>query len=83
MEKPMAKTQTGDPYMVMAEDLKNKWYKIEKKIANYTVMGDSRLSVLITNVKTYIEQGWEPIGGVCVTQDGAEINFYQALVKKE
>lgn len=44
---------------------------------NYVVLCKSDLYSLINKVNEYLDKGWRPQGGVCVTPDGV----FQAMVK--
>lgn len=56
----------------------------DKKIIDYLIINSSNEEKMEKNVQEFIGDGWQPIGGVCVTIDeyGYE-HFYQAIVKYE
>lgn len=47
------------------------------KITNYFVVHTEFLSDLKLQVISWMNQGWQPLGGVSVTRGG----YYQAMVK--
>ena len=56
---------------------------MKKKLVDYVVISDGRLSELKRRVKLYLEDGYELLGGVSVViRDGSDV-YYQTLVKYE
>ena len=56
---------------------------MKKKLVDYVVISDDRLSELKRRVKLYLEDGYELLGGVSVViRDGLDV-YYQTLVKYE
>lgn len=56
---------------------------MKKKLVDYVVISDGRLSELKRRVKLYLEDGYELLGGVSVIiRDGLDV-YYQTLVKYE
>lgn len=56
---------------------------MKKKLVDYVVISDGRLSELKRRVKLYLEDGYELLGGVSVViRDGLDVH-YQTLVKYE
>ncbi|MBO7243834.1 MAG: DUF1737 domain-containing protein [Alphaproteobacteria bacterium] len=49
----------------------------------YTILYDQVAELLIDKVNQLIKQGWEPLGGLCATQNAGKEIFCQAMIKKE
>ena len=47
-------------------------------IKEYLVVTDEEYLMFLARITDLIREGWEPIGGVSVTEKG----FYQAMVKR-
>ena len=58
-----------------------------KKVSDYKIIGDTNIYGLQNKVKNAVNQGWTPLGGVCVDDHSARItgserpSFFQAIVK--
>ena len=53
-------------------------------IMKYLIAEATSVRALQENVQQYIEQGWEPLGGLSVATYGAGAWwYYQALIKRE
>lgn len=46
----------------------------------YTIVSDYNVQELIKQVKLLINQGWEPLGGICVC--GYTTKLLQAMIKR-
>lgn len=50
-------------------------------MSEYTVVKEASIFDLIDSVNEYIRQGWQPIGGILVTQDERGEEFFQSMIK--
>ena len=50
----------------------------------YTILSDYGVQDLIKQVKSLIDQGWEPLGGISISVagDGYLGKFFQAMIKR-
>lgn len=48
----------------------------------YTVVADERLDVLVSRVNDRIFEGFKPLGGIVVTNDGESDYYYQTMLKE-
>lgn len=50
------------------------------KIIEYEIAGDTTIDGLVKNVNKCIEDGWQPIGGISISESGS---YLQSLIKYE
>lgn len=51
------------------------------KVVRYEIVTATTVQDLTAKVNDYISDGWQPVGGVCVMEEGVPA-FYQAMVKQ-
>lgn len=50
----------------------------------YDVVGGFSVEILVSDVRKWISEGWEPLGGVVVTHyDGDPRKFFQAMIRRQ
>lgn len=56
---------------------------MERSIVNYFILSAPTIEDLIVKVRTQMENGYEPLGGVSVLslKDGKFFQFFQAIAK--
>ena len=60
---------------------------MEKKVIDYTVVSDTKINLLTELVKTHIEMGYQPIGGMTIENKKSGLFstnktwFHQPMVK--
>lgn len=56
---------------------------MERAIVNYFILSAPSIDELIVKVRTQMEQGYQPLGGVSVLslKDGKFFQFFQAIAK--
>jgi hypothetical protein len=47
----------------------------------YRIVNVDSVSFLEERIKQYISEGWTPQGGVCVSYQGGDLRYYQAMIK--
>jgi len=54
-----------------------------KKITAYTIVKSLKTDELCNEVNTLIEDGFQPLGGICIATSEGSVWFCQALVQYE
>ena len=49
----------------------------------YIIINVDTISFLEERVAHYISEGWVPQGGVCVSYQGGDVRYYQAMIKNK
>jgi hypothetical protein len=50
------------------------------EIVDYFILDSNSLQGLINDVKQHMREGWQPLGGVCSTNNDADLLYSQAIV---
>nr|WP_322623949.1 hypothetical protein [uncultured Flavobacterium sp.] len=56
---------------------------MEKKIISYQVVESASLRFLQKDVKDFISEGWQPIGGLVLSNEQDTTTYCQAMVQYE
>lgn len=56
---------------------------MEKKIINYKVVESASLRFLQKDVKDFISEGWQPIGGLVISNSTGPSIYCQSMVQYE